>query len=219
MRFLRKLGYYSEREAIRSFRPEAAAFQIYCQYFGPDDIVVEAGAFRGYTTIGLLVKLAKFVYAFEPNPDNFKHLEKNTKGFETRLRLLNLGLGDHDELAEMRGSKSGASFVYRMTSSGAKGRIVTLDSLNLNPSPTVLILDCEGMETEAIKGAEKTIGISVHSILVETHHLRSGDTEPRVKDILSQLGFADIQTRQTGWNKQNARHDRWVVAQKATKMS
>jgi FkbM family methyltransferase len=214
-RVLQKLGYYSEREANRRFKPEAAAYQFYCQYLGPEDIVVEAGAFRGYTTVGMLVKFAKFVYAFEPNPDDFKHLKGNARGFELRLRIFNLGLSDREEVSEMWGKDGYASFLNKRPYPSAKARVVPLDSLHLDPSPTVLILDCEGMEPQAIKGAEKTIAKSVHSVLVETHEIGSADTEPEVKDMLSQLGFADIQTRMEGWNTKDGYHGRWVLARRA----
>jgi FkbM family methyltransferase len=210
-RLFRKLGYYSEQYAARGFKPEPAAFQFYCQYLQSEDIVVEAGAFRGWTTVGFLVNMVKFVYAIEPNPDSFKHLRKNCRRYEnSKVKTINVGLGDREEVAVMHGgAESWATFCPQTDSSPrVKARLVSLDSLNLDPSPTVLILDCEGMEVRAIKGAEKTIAKSVHSVLVETH----GGTEPEVKDILSRNGFANIQTRQSGWNKPGAYHDKWVVA-------
>jgi FkbM family methyltransferase len=209
-RIFRKLGYYSERQANLLFRPKAAAYQFYCQYLGSDDIVVEAGAFRGFTTVGMLVNFVRFVYGFEPDPVNFKHLKDNSRGLERRLRIFNLGLGDHEEVAEMRGSGAYMSFVSGDSSSGARARVVTLDSLGLDPSPTVLIFDCEGMEVEAIRGAERTMARSVHSVLVEIH----GGTEPKVREILSQAGFADIQSRKAGWNKEGAYHSTWVLARR-----
>jgi FkbM family methyltransferase len=210
-RALQKLGYYSEKEAIRRFKPKAAAFQFYCQYLGPGDIVVEAGAFRGFTTVGLLANIVKLIYAFEPNPDNFRHLKENSRG-ANRIRIFNLGLGDHEEVVEIRGSADFSSFVDREQSPGPKARIVSLDSLNLDPSPTALILDCEGMELEAITGAQKTIAKSIRSVLVETHPPYS--TETKVGDILSNAGFSDVQVRDSGWNKEGAYHGTWVLARK-----
>src|SRR5688572_7956553 len=43
-----------------------------------DDIVLDIGANIGYFTI-LLARFAKHVYAFEPEPNNFKQLQENTK--------------------------------------------------------------------------------------------------------------------------------------------
>jgi len=213
-RVFRKLGYYSEREASRRFRPEPAAFQFFSQYLGSEDVVVEAGAYRGHTTVGFLVHVARFVYAFEPNPDNFKHLKENSRGLEHRLRVLNLGLGDRDEVAEMRGTGSDSTFVYEDSEpTVARARVVPLDSLNLDPSPTVLVIDCEGMEVEAIRGAERTME-KVHSVLVEIH----GDTEPKVREILSQAGFDDLQTRSSGWNEKGAYHDKWVLARRVGRL-
>lgn len=216
-RVFRRLGYYSERDATRWFKPEAAAFQFYCQYIGPGDVVLEAGAYRGYTTVGLLVNIARYAYAFEPNPENFRGLAENTRGLERTLRIFNLGLGDHEWVAEMRGEGSYSSFVFHDSPRWKNARVVTLDSLNLDPSPTVLILDCEGMEVEAIGGAKKTIAQSVHSVLVETHQLGARNTEPEVKDSLSLLGFEDIQTRQSGWTrpwKTDELRDTWVLARR-----
>jgi len=212
-RVFRKLGYYTEREANRMFKPEAAAYQFYCEYLGPEDVVLEAGAYRGYTTVGLLVNVAKFVYALEPDPDNFRHLRDNCRGLEDHIRPLNLGLSDREEVREVRGRGSYSNFVKDLPKGGATARLVSLDSLNLDPSPTVLVLDCEGMEHLVIDGARKTIERSVHSTLVEIHE----DTEPMVRDALKRAGLADIEVHESGWSRPwrpDEYHDRWVAARR-----
>jgi hypothetical protein len=92
---------------------------------------------------------------------------------------------------------------------------VTLDSLNLNPKPTVLIVDLEGYEAEAIRGASRTIDNSVHSVLVEAHPYGvNGDTAPGIKRMLKEMGFTNVQIKETGLVWKNGWTDKWVLATK-----
>jgi FkbM family methyltransferase len=200
---------------IRRLRPERAAIRFYGQYVGPNDVVVEAGAFRGYTTIGVLRDLCRLVYAFEPNPENFRDLSRVTKTF-TRVVIFNVGLGDKTAVREMRGSGSGSTFLVRDELVVAKAQILPLDSIKLDPKPKVLIFDLEGYEIEAILGSTKTISQSVHSVLVEVHPLGTGgDTSVAIKALLEEVGgFKNIEVKETGSTWADGYRDRWLLATK-----
>lgn len=122
----------------------------------PGNSIIDVGAFIGDHTYAYALRThgvsTGMVHAFEPNPDAFFCLEKNTESF-SHVKRYNFGLGDCESTANLiKDSNAGAS----MLASGGSIQIKTLDSIGV-PRLDGIKIDAEGFELKVLKGAEKTI--------------------------------------------------------------
>jgi len=123
-----------------------------------NSVVVDVGANIGYYTL-LMARVAKKVYAIEPDKDCFEILKKNVK--ENNLKnvvLLNIGASD----------KKGKKYLMRDEKNQGNSKINdkngetiltrTLDNMLINEQKISLIkVDTQGWETQVIEGAKKII--------------------------------------------------------------
>ncbi len=150
------------------------------RFIGKTDVVVEVGANRGGSTL-FLSEIARFVYAFEPNPSVFEHLKTHIAG-RPNVEVYNLGAGAKSETARFNVPPPGAdTFGSRYAIEGGsyvseiEVRIVRLDDLNFLLDPTCLVFDCEGSEVAALDGAEQLLGArGVRTVIAEMHFLADG---------------------------------------------
>ena len=136
-------------------------------FIGKDDVVIEVGADVGGSTY-VLSKLSKQVYAFEPNPFSFTHLERSMRKARN-VQVFKLGAGAAEEtvnfklpqLAKMpRGSRS------------MPVNLIRLDAFKFNLVPTCLVMDCGGAELKVLKGAEGLFkSQAIWTAILETHQL------------------------------------------------
>lgn len=140
-----------------------------------DSIVLDIGANTGTYTL-YLAHLAKHVYAFEPEPDNFKQLEENTK------------LLDNVDLLEQAISNDiGFKYLYLCSQDSGMHRLY--DSQWCKDKKKVMVststldfwmqfiigkisfikIDIEGYEYYAIKGMTKLIQRDKPVIMMEFH--------------------------------------------------
>jgi hypothetical protein len=62
--------------------------------------------------------------------------------------------------------------------------------MSLDPAPSILVIDCEGAEAEALVGCQKTLR-GVKTAFIETHRTLDGyDSKPDTKRILEDNGFS-----------------------------
>jgi FkbM family methyltransferase len=144
----------------------------------PEDSVVEAGANIGALTVPLshLVSGRK-VRAFEPQPDNFALLLKNTLGTPCEVACYNLALGSEEKwiplprLDLQRVVNAGGFEVDRGYAEGVSVRQTMLDSFDFPVD--FLKVDVEGMELEVLKGGEKKIARYRPILYVENDRARN----------------------------------------------
>ena len=163
-------------------RAEEIAYSMFPRYIGKADVVVEVGANRGGATL-FLSEIARFVYAFEPNPSVFEQLKRHI-AVRPNVEVYNLGAGAKPETARFNVPPPGAetdTFGSRYVVSGGsyvseiEVKIVRLDDLSYLLDPTVLVFDCEGSEVAALDGAERLLGArGVHTVIAEMHYLADG---------------------------------------------
>ena len=144
---------YDYEEEIESFLKSAADINY---------VLVDCGANFGYWSVLASSKPfgAQKALAIEASPRNAKRLEVNARLNGNRFRCLNAAIGGRPGgYAGVTGSKHEALTTYALAHAeqGAV-KVVSLDSLIvdglIDPStPTVVKLDVEGVEIEAIKGA------------------------------------------------------------------
>ena len=158
-----------------------------------DDVYVDVGANIGHTTLIATLK-AKYVLAFEPEPNIFKKLETNIHINKAKnIKAHQIALSDKSETAKLYictdndGSHSmDKTFMDTIGNTYTKPitiKTVRFDDLNL-PTPTVIKIDVEGHEIPVLQGMKKTLP-SVKYVILETSlpHLQ------KVKNILASHGF------------------------------
>jgi len=142
-----------------SQRFEQDTVALFKKIIKPGMNIVDIGAHIGYYTtfFAKLVGSTGAVYAFEPDPDNFKLLERNTKKYQN-VKLYNLAVAD----------QIGAIDFYKVTkSTGCHSIIPTDDSIKISvPAITldkfisengiahinIIKIDIEGGESLAFAG-------------------------------------------------------------------
>jgi FkbM family methyltransferase len=156
------------------------------------------------------------IYAFEPNPGNFRLMQADTALREHDIRLLPLAVTDHDGEAELflveveadpapncpwRGMSSLYRRSGRMGSSQAVAvRTTRLDTFLADETPRhslALWIDTEGTSCEVIEGARGVAAqLCLLHVEVETKPIISPDQKlyPEVKALLDELGFVELAT-------------------------
>jgi len=166
-------------------RAEEIAYSMFPRYVVKTDVVVEVGANRGGSTL-VLSEIARFVYAFEPNPLVFEQLKKHIAG-RRNVEVHNLGAGAKEGTVRFNLPHPGAdTFGSRYVVEGGsyisqiEVKIVRLDDLNYLLDPTCLVFDCEGSEVAALDGAERLLSArGVHTVIAEMHFLADGSNTIR----------------------------------------
>lgn len=117
------------------------------------DLVVQAGGNVGIWANALSHVFTR-VLTFEPDADNYECLVKNVV---PTVEHYNAGLGETPSRAAITKwpENSGAHYISPEATDGGI-EIITVDSLDL-PACDLIILDIEGYEPFALRGAEQTI--------------------------------------------------------------
>lgn len=162
--------------------------------------VIDVGAHVGYYS-RLFAELAGpqgEVYAFEPHPENFYFLKKNTSRF-ANIALVNKALSDKAGSTRLfLNTKSGGHslFVQPHTFSSMRVGVMTLDQFwaeRGKPDIHFIKMDIEGAEARALKGARGLLEAQKRLAMVTEFcpaHLRTGGTAPEeFLSLLSGLGF------------------------------
>lgn len=147
--------------------------------FNPDQgqVVFDVGAHIGLYTLIAARKVGKngMVVAFEPDTENFRLLSRNVQINKfTNVRLFRVALGreDSEKVLYMGVNPVHSSLLppYYLRAR-KKVRVATLDrimeKLQLTRIDWIKI-DVEGAEMDVLEGGKKTIGESVHRIIIET---------------------------------------------------
>jgi FkbM family methyltransferase len=118
--------------------------------------VVQAGGHCGLWPLWLSKRFER-VFTFEPNPDNFACLQRNCEAQidAERIFAVNACLGESPSKISMsiNGKNTGG---HKGTKNPGETIVVTIDGLQL-ATCDLIVLDIEGMELPALKGAERTI--------------------------------------------------------------
>ncbi len=158
------------------------------------------------------------IYAFEPNPENFRRMQANRALQERNIQVVPLAATDHDGDAEFflveadysqPAGQRGMSSLYRRSDEwappGAVVRVKTtrLDTFLADKCPRharlALWIDAEGKAYEVIEGVADVVKqIQFLIVEVETEPCIGSDQKlyPQVKTLLQRLGFAELATDQ-----------------------
>jgi len=118
----------------------------------PDSVVYDVGANVGYHTTAFASR-ARRVISFEPNPQNFALLQKNTADHDriTRYQAAVSNTAGTGYIGDFDPSVYGNFGHMTLGTSGVQVPCMTLDSLSHTP-PDLIKIDVEGHEYEVLQG-------------------------------------------------------------------
>ena len=161
----------------------------------PGDVVVDAGATIGAFTVKAALQAGEkgHVFAFEPEPDNFRLLKSNTSKLKN-ITLHRKALWNIEKMMEFwitatyrAGHSLGANNTAIIKRDNYSGHIhantVTLDEV-IDRKVNFLKMDIEGAELQALQGAKRILAESFPFIAMEVHHQLE-----EIKDFLAQFGY------------------------------
>ena len=144
------------------------------QYF--DDILnlsdknetfVDIGCFNGFNSLEFarLVPGYRAIYAFEPDPLNFRKCEASLSNLRN-VYLQNIGLADSQTTLRMSQGGSGSKINPDGT---VEIHVDRLDNFKIL-DPTFIKMDIEGVEVQAIQGARETIAKAHPRLAICVYH-------------------------------------------------
>ena len=158
------------------------------------------------------------IYAFEPNPENFRRMQANRALQERNIQIVSLAVTNHDGDAEFflveadysqRESRRGLSSLYKRTGDWAapagvvRVKTTRLDTFLAGKCPPesrlALWIDTEGKAYEVIEGIGDFVQqLQLLLVEVETEPCIGSNQRlyPEVKSLLQRLGFAELATDQ-----------------------
>jgi len=150
------------------------------------EVYVDAGAYDGDTIrefcahMELLGHSYKKIYAIEPDPKNFRKLETHVKGSGLRaVELIQAALSNQNGFMTFD-DKAGRS--SSLSPTGRRQVLVNrLDDL-INEPVTLLKMDVEGAEREALDGSQRILKEHRPRLIISAYH-RSGDLMELARQI------------------------------------
>lgn len=164
--FLFRLNYLNKHEVAESPTEDTYFFKM-----EKDSVFIDGGAYVGDTIQKLLLHSPRCVYAFEPDPKNFKRLFNNTEihiDYRQKIWLYPFALYNRSGTVGFNARGD----THSLISIGNLKRVwaVKLDDMGLEEKITRIKLDIEGSEKEALRGAQKTIRKDRPALAVCAYH-------------------------------------------------
>jgi FkbM family methyltransferase len=138
--------------------------------YGSDEVYVDAGAFDG-DSVRLFIervrgRFAK-VIAFEPDTNTFHRLASNFAN-EPRVEPVNAGL--HRRAATLRFDNAGTRGSVLVEQGGIEIKVVGLDEVLHGDRVSLLKMNIEGAELEALEGARESIQRWAPTLAISAYH-------------------------------------------------
>lgn len=145
--------YIGQRIALGKYEPYLT--KLILGKITPESVVIDVGANVGYYSL-LAGKIAKKVYAIEPEELNFSILKKNTQsnGFKN-IKLIKVAAGNRQGKVVIKRSKINPG-AHKVVMERGEIKMIRLDDL-IKEKVDVIKIDVEGMEAEVIRGAKNLI--------------------------------------------------------------
>ena len=179
----------------RKWEPKIA--EILTKYCEKSTTAVDMGAYIGTHTMSLVDAVGKTgkVVTFEPQPWAYKGIKKTlSKNKIKNCKVINAGLSDKKGKIQFCSDGSGSSSVCTERSPSKKKwsevydiPIVTLDSYNLK-NVSIMKIDVEGHELNALMGSKKTIEQSKPVIVLEVWRKRTNRFQ-KIKEFMDTINY------------------------------
>lgn len=159
---------------------------ILTSHIKPGELAIVVGAHIG-TTVKPLLDHGCIVVAFEPNRDAAACLQFNCPA----AKVYKYGISDKKGVAKFAALKdnAGASHISHVGEISIELR--ALDAFHLEPD--LIVMDCEGYEVKALRGARETIAKSRPVMVMEVFRgalERAGDSEDALYSLLDEMGYS-----------------------------
>lgn len=161
------------------------------------DVIIDIGAHVGVYTISLAkrVRLDGKVIAFEPDPENFKYLEKQIRlnGVRSRVRLMQMAVSSESGIVEFLSGISEESRVYNGKEKGQKVQTLSLDDIDKVDNVDIVKIDVEGHEKKVLLGGKGVLsGTNRPKLLYREMHTGGWENEKgsELVEILSDYGYS-----------------------------
>jgi FkbM family methyltransferase len=179
--YVGKLGFYLSLEKgrldqVRS--SETIYFDPTVHRPRPDEVVVDGGAFVGDTLMAFLEWSSgryRSYHAFEPDPGNYAKLAAVAATAADRIFAVEAGLARESGRAAFLASETADSRLVAAAGAGVGSvRLVSLDEYFVGREPPTLIkMDIEGAEADALHGATKVLASGRATLAVSAYHFPS----------------------------------------------
>lgn len=137
-----------------------------------NEVLVDIGAFIGDSILDYINTYGednyKRIYVYEITPSTFEKLRKNISGYSN---IITLQKGVSDKKGEMFINDTGNGAGNRLLKNGdIKIDVITLDE-DINEPLSIIKVDIEGAEKDAIRGAKGHIRADKPKLLISSYHL------------------------------------------------
>jgi len=137
--------------------------------------VVQAGGNVGVYP-ALMSKHFDEIHSFEPDPDNYECLVRNLAERTANVRHFNAALGAEEGFCSVVHFEPNNCGAHKIAIEDEDGiPVMTIDGLDVKPS--LIWLDIEGHELEALKGAQRTLSVCSPVIILEVKGLGDDPTD------------------------------------------
>lgn len=175
-RSLKHYGEYTELE-----------IQLLRNFIKSDTIIYDIGANIGYHTVAF-AKLAKHVYAFEPNKKNLHLLHLNTKSLKN-VNIYDMACSDKNDtmyIEDFDVNKPGNyGEMHMLDGNGQECKTVKIDDIDDIYVPDIIKIDVEGHELQVLLGSIDTITEYKPIIFYEAH----GNDLDKIYELLTNLDY------------------------------
>jgi FkbM family methyltransferase len=167
------------------------------QIIKPGWTVLDVGANIGVLTLPFadMVGSDGKVHAFEPQPENFNLLERNTQQLSDRVQLHQLVVSDRygemivPPLAAVPHKNYGGVELNKQIDFGGKVDMDTLDAVMLDSPVSFIKVDVEGMECEVLRGAKQLIERCRPILYVENDHAGRVDRSAELIGLIERYDY------------------------------
>lgn len=171
-------------------------------FIGKEEVYVDAGAAHGDTVANFYEEskgLYKKIYAFEPDPINYKGLEV-LAGVMPNIQTYPAGLSNvQGEISfyEQENNRFGSRFIESNSISNSDNKVKVMRLDDVVEKATILKIDVEGFESKVIEGASRMISKYAPSMHISGYHY-PGDLCAIINQVKSLHKYKNIVVRHYG---------------------
>ncbi len=186
------------RRLFSTDRNELPLLENVAEELKSDDVFWDIGGYIGvYSVLASSLLPAAQICTFEPIGENVERIQNNLRLNRAHgSTMLQVGITNETGTQQLRMNPE-----YRMgslsvdpehTSNALNIDVDTGDNIVADdrcPPPTVIKMNIEGVELDAVKGMSTVLQTHVRAIYIEVHNILTPDQQQTLRDLLTEYGF------------------------------